>query len=327
MNANLRRPSFTRTASVVLAEISMENSMTSTAHKMGILAALLFATGWTIGCSPNTPPPATASATGASVAIDDDVAAGLIEHHRYHHHGGVTLFIAMSLDTLGVSPDEQAAVDKIRSAMHDRMEPARIAERNLVTLLADGLAAANIDLPKVDDAVVAVAASAGSAHDATTDALNQLHTVLTAPERAALVDKVEAHWAVWQLANTEKTGPSIPGGGRLELLAMELGLTADQVEKVRVGLGQRAGALPQLDPQEIAAHLRAFGDAFRSETFDAKRLTMGSNANARMVGWGAAHMANFVETLSLVLTPEQRATFAQRLRAHASHDPTARGNP
>ena len=28
--------------------------------------------------------------------------------------------------------------------------------------------------------------------------------------------------------------------------------------------------VPRLDPQEIAAHLRAFGDAFRSETFDAQ---------------------------------------------------------
>jgi len=32
---------------------------------------------------------------------------GLMEHHRHHHHGGVTLFIAMSLDTLGVSPNSR----------------------------------------------------------------------------------------------------------------------------------------------------------------------------------------------------------------------------
>jgi Spy/CpxP family protein refolding chaperone len=307
--------------------MQVESSMTSTAQKMRFLAARLFATGCTIGCSANVPPPATVTATSASVSIDDEVAAGLIEHDRYHHHGGATLFITMSLDTLGVSPEEQASVDKIRSAMHERMEPARIAERNLLTLLADGVAAGNIDLSRVDDAVVAVAASAGAAYAATTDALSQLHGVLSAPERAALVDKVEAHWAVWRQANADTTGVSIPGGGRLELLAIELGLTADQVEKVRVGLGQTARALPELDPQEVAAHLRAFGDAFRSETFDATRLKMGSSANSHMVGWGAAHMANFVETLSLVLTPEQRATFAQRLREHVSHDPTARGNP
>jgi Spy/CpxP family protein refolding chaperone len=111
------------------------------------------------------------------------------------------------------------------------------------------------------------------------------------------------------------------------MLAEELDLTADQVEKIRAALGERRRTVPRLDPQEMAAHLRAFSEAFRGENFDAKALTMASNANAHMVSWGASQMANLVETLSLVLNPDQRAKFAQRLREHASHDPSAPGNP
>jgi len=59
---------------------------------------------------------------------------------------------------------------------------------------------------------------------------------------------------------------------------------------------------PALDPQEIATHLGAFGDAFRGEKFDARTLTSANGANAHLVGWGGAHMAHFVEAVSPVLT-------------------------
>ena len=52
-----------------------------------------------------------------------------------------------------------------------------------------------------------------------------------------------------------------------------------------------------------------------------------SGANAHLVGWGAAQMAHFVETASPVLTSEQRAKLAQRLRDHASHNPSAQATP
>jgi Spy/CpxP family protein refolding chaperone len=227
--------------------------MTSRAHRMAIAAAALFGAGVTVGCSASTPPPA--AATSASVSADDDAAAGLMEHHRYHHHGGVTLFIAMSLDTLGVSPEQRAAVERIRSDLHARMAPARIAEQDLVTLLADGVATANLDAPKVDTAIVAVSATAAGVHDASVDALSELHNVLTPPERAARVDKVESHWAVWQNANAEGPGTA-NASDHLAILATDLGLTSDQVEKIRAALGERMRAVPKLDPQEVAAHLR-----------------------------------------------------------------------
>jgi Spy/CpxP family protein refolding chaperone len=294
-------------------------------RKRGIGAAVLFGAFATVGCggvSANTPPPATA----ARASDVDDVSAGLMEHHRHHHHGGVTLIIALSLDTLGVSPEQRTAVEKIRSDLHARMEPARAAEQQLVTTLADGLAAANLDAASVDAAVAQVEAAAAKVHDASADALNELHAVLTPPERAALVDKVEAHWAVWQKANAEQTDPRNPERGQLAMLATDLGLTRNQVDKIRAGLGEGMKAMPRVDLQEIATHLRAFGDAFRSDKFDARVLTTANGANAHLAGWGAARLAHFIEAVSPVLTPDQRARFAQRLREHAAHTPSNGGN-
>jgi Spy/CpxP family protein refolding chaperone len=286
--------------------------------KMGTIATVLVGALAAVSCggaSANARPPATA----ASASDVDEVAGGLTEHHRHHHHGGVTLLIALSLDTLGISPERRPAVEKIRRDLHARMQPARAAQQRLAAALADGVAAANLDATTVDAAIAQVSAAAATVHDASTDALNELHAVLTSPERAALVDKVEAHWSVWQKANAEETDPANPEGSRLAMLTTDLGLTQSQVDKIRAGFGEGMKAVPRLDPQEIATHIQAFGNAFRGEKFDAKALTGANGANAHLAGWGAAHLAHFIEAVSPVLTPDQRAEFAQMLREHSVH--------
>src|SRR5579863_693957 len=103
------------------------------ARAMGIRAVVLLGMGAAAGCGASS---ASARPAGtAASAVDDEESASLMEHHRYHHHGGVTLFIAMSLDTLGVSPEQRDAVEKIRSVLHARMDPARAAEQNLLNTL------------------------------------------------------------------------------------------------------------------------------------------------------------------------------------------------
>ena len=305
----------------------MHAPMRSTAPRMGAIGLVLFLAWTSAGCrssSATTQPPTTPA--NANTAKDDET-AGLIEHHRYHHHGGVTLFIAMSLDTLGASPEQRASVEKIRADLRTKMEPAHAAEQNLLGTLADGLVAGKLDTSKLNDAIARMTASAAAAHDASIDALNALHAVLTPPERAALVDKVESHWAVWQNANADETGTGQRDADRLTLLAADLALTPEQVDKIRLALDEETKRAPRLDSQEIATHLRAFGDAFRGEQFDAKALTTAGSANAHLVGWGALQMVRLVQSAVPVLTPDQRGALAQRLREHANDDPSAQGSP
>jgi Spy/CpxP family protein refolding chaperone len=106
---------------------------------------------------------------------------------------------------------------------------------------------------------------------------------------------------------------------------LDLTLTPDQVDKIRASQAEAMNVVPRFDSQEIAVHVRAFGDAFRAQTFDAKALTTGGPATAHMVGWGAARMARFIASVSPALTPEQRGKLAQILRQHANHNPSANG--
>jgi Spy/CpxP family protein refolding chaperone len=260
-----------------------------------------------------------ANASGASAVEPDEVSAGLMEHHQHHHHGGVTLLIALSLDTLGVSAEQRAAVERLAAELHDQMEPARRAEQDLHTLLADGIAAGAIDHAKVDAAVARVQAAAGSIHDASVDALDRLHAALTPPQRAALADKVEAQWDVWQRANAEEPNgtPDQPRkSGHLERLVRELGLTQDQIVMIHAKL---AGTPPPpFDPQVVANHIRAFGEAFRADAFDARTIPGGS-ADVALTSFGAARVARFYEAVDPVLTGEQRTKLAEILREHASY--------
>ncbi|HWZ91719.1 MAG TPA: Spy/CpxP family protein refolding chaperone [Polyangiaceae bacterium] len=294
-------------------------------------ATLLFGACAAFGCagkSANSTPPASAASVPAA---DDDAMAGLMEHHRYHHHAGVTLFIAMSLDTLGVSPEQRVAVEKIRTDLQSGMQPAVAADQNLISTLAGGLDSSNLEPAKVDAAVAQVVAASAAVRAATADALNQLHAVLTPPQRAALVDKVESHWAVWQRSNAEEQKEATADEGHLAVLTADLSLTPDQVAKTRASLDSNMKAVPRVDSQQVTLHLKAFGDAFQSDHFDAKTYgTMTSDGDvtdARLAGWGAAYLAHFIEAVSPSLDPEQRSKLAQRLRDHAAHNPSAQANP
>jgi Spy/CpxP family protein refolding chaperone len=285
--------------------------------------------------SETTTPPSSANSAGAAASAsaapaeappqtekaeeEDEAANDLMEHHRHHHRGGVTRFIAMSLDTLGIAPDQRAAVEKIHAELRTSLTPARDADAKLLKVLADGVAAGSIDKAKAAAAVSRVEATSGAAQGASLDALNKLHAVLTPEQRTALVEKVRAHWEVWQQANVASAdageGAKHP---HLEALSHELGLTPEQVDKIKTALAAEKGG-KHFDRDKVEAHVKAFETAFASDKFDAKALSSGKEVNAHLSGWGAERLAHFVEVVTPVLTPEQRTKFGEQLKEHASH--------
>jgi Spy/CpxP family protein refolding chaperone len=250
----------------------------------------------------------------------DEATADLAEHHRHHSHGGVAMFIAMSLDGLGTSSDQDQAIAKIQADMHAKMAPAHDAEKAVLLVVADGVAAGAIDHGKLDAAISELATASAGVHDAVADSLNQLHATLTPAQRAALVQKVEAHFEVWAHVNSQDEDASKDAhGGHLAQLAKELALTPDQVEQVRASFEQAGEKAPRFDRAEADAHLKAFGDAFQGDTFDAKTLTTGRDVNAHMAVWGMRRMIRLYEALTPVLTPEQRAKVSELIRRHANY--------
>jgi Spy/CpxP family protein refolding chaperone len=272
------------------------------------------------GSATGAPAATAAPAPVAASPEDEESSADLGEHHRHHHHGGVTMFIAMTLDSLGVSPEQAAAVEKIQGDLFAKMEPAHAAEQNMINVLASGIAAGKIDEAKVDAAIDGIKTASAGVHEAAVESLNQLHAVLTPEQRAALVDKVEAHWEVWKKSNTqeEKAGEA-DHPGHLDRLAKDLSLAPDQVEKIRATFSDKVKTHPQkFDPAQVEAHIQEFGTAFKATTFDAKTLQRGAFVHQHLAVWGARRMAHFYEAIDPLLTPEQRAKLSAQLKEHAT---------
>jgi Spy/CpxP family protein refolding chaperone len=230
----------------------------------------------------------------------------------------------MSLDTLGVSPEQEAQIQKIKADMQAKMHPAHEAEAGLLNVLADGVAAGSIDTGKIDAATAKIAEVSVQVDDITNDELNKLHAVLNAPQRAALGDKVEAHWLIWQKANAEEENHpnQEQEGGHIHHLAQQLGLSADQVQKIDASFTTSMQAVStargKFDPKSAEEHLHAFITAFSAESFDAKSLQSWDKADSSIASWGAMRMVRMYEAMTPVLTPDQRTKLAGMLRNHAT---------
>jgi Spy/CpxP family protein refolding chaperone len=230
------------------------------------------------------------------------------------------MFIAMSLDTLGVAPEQAAKIEKIQGDLFAKMEPAHAAEQKVLNILADGVAAGKIDEAKVKGAIDGVKTASIGVHDAAVQSLNELHAALTPEQRAALADKVEAHWEVWKNSNNqEEAAGDEAHPGHLDRVAKDLNLTPDQVTQVRATFSERVKKHPlQFDASQVETHVQEFGTAFKSDKFDAKALKHGPFAHQHLAVWGAWRMAHFYEVLGPVLSPEQRAKLSAEMKEHAA---------
>jgi Spy/CpxP family protein refolding chaperone len=293
-----------------------------TISALGLAGSLAWA-----GCATSSAeaPPASAASTPSDTSApagsgDDAAAASVGEFHQVHHRGGFASFIALSLDTLGPDDTRRPQVEKIQSDLTARLAPVRDAEKTFIQALADGVAAGNVDPAKVDAAIAPLAAASAGALDAITDALNQLHALLSPEERSALVDKVQSHWAVWREVNSDAAPGGREPGGRLARLTEDLALSPDQVDKISAAArAANGGSTPTFDPKEMEGHLQTFAKAFASDSFDAKSIIAARDANGRVVGQGATRMARFIEAATPILTPDQRAKLAGNLRDHLNH--------
>lgn len=248
----------------------------------------------------------------------DNVKDEIQSQHR-HHHRGLAGFVLMAIETLGIGPDQQEAVDKIRKEFHAKIRPIREANSAVLQLLGDGIAAGTIDKAKVNAALAKIAPAASVIPKATTDVLDQLHAALRPEERVALVDKIEANWAVWKDTNGgEQAAEDAKPHGHLAHLAKEIGLTSEQVDKVRANLDAAKDSKKPFDAAAADAYVKAFDAAFVADTFDAKKLPPSVADNTHIVSWGAERMVRFYEALAPVLTADQRPKVADKLHERAA---------
>jgi Spy/CpxP family protein refolding chaperone len=255
------------------------------------------------------------------------------------------MFLA-SLDSLELKPEQKTTVDGIESDLEKLGDASKDARAKLENDVADGVAAGKLDHKKSDADINALAAAAAATEPSIQDAMNRLYKALDPDQRKKLVEGMREKGKEMHEHMAEHEGKG-PGGhehehegkgpghehegmgehehegmgeGPLMKLGDELALTQEQKDKLHVKLEaqMKANHAAMKSKREAGEkHLDAIGTAFEGDKFDAKKAGVGAQA-PEMVKAMATQKVQFVETVLAVLTPDQRAKFAEHLKAHAN---------
>jgi Spy/CpxP family protein refolding chaperone len=268
--------------------------------------------------------PAPAPVPGATGEVED---AG---EHRHHHGGGVTMLIAMSLRDLQLTDDQKAKVEKARTEIMDKMKPVHAADKDFAGVLADGVAAGKVDKAKADAAIDKIVAQSQKLHDASADALVQLHDALTAAQRVELIDKIQAQFEKWKAAHgKDEADDKEHHSGNLLALVRDLNLPQDEAQKIKAafqekmkagGKDKNAKEAGDHEHKDVTDHIAAFGTAFKADKFDAKKVSS-AKADQHMVRFAASRRAAFLEVAAPILTADQRTKLADEIRKHHEEAP------
>jgi hypothetical protein len=224
--------------------------------------------------------------------------------------GAARGMLGKSLEKVGLSAGQQAAVEKIRAGLRTQAEPVRAARKGFVVALADEVAAGNVNEAGLAGPIAGISRAAGGFAPALQGALAGLHGVLDPAQRQALVAELHAHRGgpgrAWHRRGLRR---------RLERLAKDLALTADQLANIRVSLeaqGPREGA--ERPHEERGERMHAVAEAFQGDAFDPASLGVGKELPEQAAA-RASHEVKFYAAVVPALNASQRAKLAESLRS------------
>jgi Spy/CpxP family protein refolding chaperone len=219
-------------------------------------------------------------------------------------HGDL-VHAAMNLGSLTSTQRSQIeALINQETAAHANLNTAHA---QLLTALADAVSAGNVDAaalaPKEQMVVSAVIAD----DPADRAALEKLHAILTPAQRAELVNDAESRMQ----AHDQKMGA---GHG---FMTKELNLTAAQQNQIDANLRTMKESTDDATRTQERARHQAVLEAFKSNTFVMSQVAPAKNPQT-VQKW-VDHIVVMAQAETPVLTPEQRATVAAKLREWASN--------
>jgi Spy/CpxP family protein refolding chaperone len=233
--------------------------------------------------------------------------------------------IQRALDSLDLTAEQRAQVSQLAAAAQARHASMRKLRHELMQAVAAQIEDGRINRVALQPKLDALATAWKTAAPADRAAIEQLHAILTPAQRGALVDTMTA--GVHERGRHHARG----GHGKLRGLFADLGLTAEQQQKIREATHARRGERGRHDgfgPMgrmgRMKAHGSKLGEAFRGDTFKMDDVAP-RHAKEQMTGRHGGPMIDMAETVLPLLTPAQRVGLATKLRTRAlpqDADPT-----
>jgi Spy/CpxP family protein refolding chaperone len=228
-------------------------------------------------------------------------------------HGEVK-FLGDALGDVALTAAQRGEIEALAADAEARHSSLRLARRDLMLVIADEVGAGTIDRTALQPKIDAVALAAQSTQPADRAALERLHAVLGPDQRVAFVDAVQSRMQQ-RFGRFADMHP-------MKQWAADLNLTDEQRDQIKAALRQgfeanRGGG------HGSWAEGRGRGakilDAFKRDQF-----SMDQAAPAMDVGLRASAMTDRFVGIAIrvlpILTPEQRAIAAAKIRDRANAD-------
>lgn len=222
-------------------------------------------------------------------------------------HGGGRKLMEHALSDLELRPEQQSAVDRLRTEAESRHAPVKKAKREFMMALADQVENGKIDRCALAPKTKALAGAMAEAHAGDRAAFERLHAILDPEQRTRFVESIRQHWE-WSKKDKEP-------GAVADKMAKELNLATDQKASIQRILSALA-EIREADPAKSASRERwsRILDAFKSDRFVLGEVAPpGEDVAAKRAQkierglWAA-------EAVVPVLNEEQRSTAARRIR-------------
>ncbi|HXN31562.1 MAG TPA: Spy/CpxP family protein refolding chaperone, partial [Polyangiaceae bacterium] len=253
-----------------------------------------------LGCGGTTASEPAASASSAATRAPVAQSA----------HGAVKLF-GEALGDVPMTAAQRAQIEQLATEAEARHAGVRTAHQDLALALAAQVQTGTIDRaalgPKIDAVSAAMAASQPADHAG----LEKLHAMLGPDQRSAFVDALKARF--------HDHAAEARGHHGMRDWAQELKLSDDQRTQIEAALKQhfRAAGPEQGDAQRSMGEKRRaekWLDAFKQDRFVIDDVAPAQgNQGQKAIDW----FLGVAEAALPVLTPEQRAMAAQKIRTRA----------
>jgi hypothetical protein len=242
---------------------------------------------------------------------------------------GAAKRVADALATVPLRADQRVTIEQMAKDSETRMEPARKARGDLMLAIADQVQKGTIDRTALQPKIDAVAAAHQAAQPGDRAAFEKLHDLLTADQRLAFVNAMEAEHG------GQHQGPREGMRGRMTKWATDLGLSQDQQDQIKTKMqarwqahfagavtgGDQTGAVQDghvlAEGHKMHAQYKAMLEAFKGDTFKMDQAAPAQDHH-EMANGMAGHMLGMLETALPVLTADQRNIAANKVREHAT---------
>jgi Spy/CpxP family protein refolding chaperone len=215
-------------------------------------------------------------------------------------------FVREALSKVNLRPDQKTQVDQMVADAQARHASIKQAHQALAGALADQVQAGTIDRAALQPKIDALTAAIEQSRPQDQAALARLHDLLDPAQRNQFVDAVESQFHGGE--HHEKRGMM------MRKWAQDLNLTDQQRDQIHAALRAKFQGEGGKDGmrehwREARENGRRWLESFRQDQFN-PTLPVGQ----AKIGHGIGKIVDVAEAAVPILTPEQRAIAAQKLR-------------